>query len=52
MTRIQYSVIKMMLETGPARLSRKTVAGVGVLVLEQWHAVQYLAAVLAKQTIA
>jgi phospholipid/cholesterol/gamma-HCH transport system permease protein len=37
----------MMLETGTVhRLSRKTLAGVGVLMLEQWHAVQYLAAVL------
>jgi phospholipid/cholesterol/gamma-HCH transport system permease protein len=47
MTRIRYSVLKMMLETGPARQSRKMLAGVGVLVLERCRAVQYLAAVLA-----
>lgn len=46
MTRIRYSIIKMTLETGLARLSRMTLAGVGVLVREQWHGLQYLAAVL------
>ncbi len=39
--------MKMMLETVTVRrLSRKTLAGVGVFMLEQWQAVQYLAAVL------
>ena len=38
---------KMMIETGPARrLSWKTLERVGILVLGQWRAVQYLAAVL------
>ena len=35
-----------MLETGAARLSRKTLAGIGITMLEQWRALLYLAAVL------
>jgi phospholipid/cholesterol/gamma-HCH transport system permease protein len=46
MTSIRYRVIKKMLDIGPARLSRKALADVGTLVLEQWHTVQYLAAAL------
>lgn len=36
----------MMLQTGAARLSRKTLAGIGIVVLEQWRGMLYLAAVL------
>jgi phospholipid/cholesterol/gamma-HCH transport system permease protein len=44
---MQDSHAKMMIETGPARrLSRKTLERVGILALEQWRAVRYLAAVL------
>lgn len=45
MTRIRHG-FKMMREAGPGGLSRKTLAGVGLLLADQWLGVQYLAAVL------
>jgi phospholipid/cholesterol/gamma-HCH transport system permease protein len=45
MTRSRHG-FKMMLEAGSAGPARKTLAGVGILLREQWHGVQYLAAVL------
>ena len=45
MTRIRHG-FKMMRDAGPAGLSRKTLASVGVLLADQWHGVKYLAAVL------